>query len=156
MKEHTSNERIVKVINHLVFRQLLRLDRLVSRGSAGPGAGVRGRPTQPPPAGSWWVAYRRTNRRLEEKAAGSRWFAPRAERPSGRLKPPTDNQIEQACNCTDHANGMPVGCGLCAVGSVGVECLLATTPAATQPQTRVPVERLQDLGGFSGLRCAGL
>jgi hypothetical protein len=32
------------------------------------------------------------NRRLEEKAAGSRWFAPRAERPSGGLKPPTDNQ----------------------------------------------------------------
>jgi len=33
------------------------------------------------------------NRRLEEKAAGSRWFAPRAERPSGGLKPPTDNQF---------------------------------------------------------------
>src|SRR5512135_2455643 len=32
------------------------------------------------------------NRRLEEKAAGSRWFAPRAERPSGGLKPPTDTQ----------------------------------------------------------------
>ncbi len=36
------------------------------------------------------------NRRLEEKAAGSRWFAPRAERPSGGLKPPTDNQIYTA------------------------------------------------------------
>jgi hypothetical protein len=32
-------------------------------------------------------------RRLEEKAAGSRWFAPRAERPSGGLKPPTNNQV---------------------------------------------------------------
>ncbi|MEH6874006.1 MAG: hypothetical protein V7849_06305, partial [Candidatus Competibacter sp.] len=36
------------------------------------------------------------NRRLEEKAAGSRWFAPRAERPSGGLKPPTDYQTPKA------------------------------------------------------------
>lgn len=48
--------------------------------------------TQPPPDGSWWVEYRRNNRRPEEKAAGSRWFVPRVERPSGGLKPPTNNQ----------------------------------------------------------------
>ncbi len=28
------------------------------------------------------------NRRLKDKAAESRWFEPRAERPSGGLKPP--------------------------------------------------------------------
>ena len=52
------------------------------------------------------------NRRLEEKAAGSRWFAPRAERPSGGLKPPTDNQnhsrrrnqgTEGGADCRCHA-----------------------------------------------------
>ncbi len=32
------------------------------------------------------------NPRLKEKAAESRWFGPRAERPSGGLKPPYGNQ----------------------------------------------------------------
>ncbi len=33
------------------------------------------------------------NPRLKEKAAESRWFGPRAERPSGGLKPPYGNQL---------------------------------------------------------------
>ena len=36
------------------------------------------------------------NPRLKEKAAESRWFGPRAERPSGGLKPPYGNQVAAA------------------------------------------------------------
>lgn len=41
------------------------------------------------------------------------------------------------------------------VAGTGVGYLLATASAA-QPQRRAPVERPQNLGGFSGLRCAAL
>jgi hypothetical protein len=51
--------------------------------------------TQQPPAKAGGLKIGGLNRRLKENTSESRWFAPRAERPSGGLKPPYGNQKGQ-------------------------------------------------------------